>query len=355
MVGMRPPEGSRMRRTIATLSVATLLTVTTAAPIGVAADPSTLAHLSTPGGVTVDREGNVWVASYAGTSSLLTAYEPDGELLHEVFFGDAVSAIGEGTALATDPDSGALVMLSDQGTIHAIDPATARIEPWLDLRSLRIDTSAVFDISSGVVSELGGLVIPSASFYGDLAIWRHDGVMDLFVSGNSVAIPFVLRVRLGDEGIVSARVLVASLASAAPNTNEPRGVAVTPDGAVLTVLPMLGAEDIGVLDHAIAFAGDLDERAGGSPRRVLDDQPFTSWGLAAGASGRFYAAIGSSSPIWCEAVPAVVIIEPDLATTKCLPAGLDLFDTPRDVAVAPDEATTTMVMQDSGAVVTLPT
>lgn len=285
-----------------------------------AAGPSTVAaqegpflftdQLSTPVGVTVSQDGTVWVASDATFNVVLTAFAPDGTPLGQLPFGD-FSSIGAGTAMATDPATGLIWMLSSTGDVHLLDPSTGEVELIANLRQLAIDTSTIYDLASETYGSQGGTVVPSAADYGDLALLRRGDQLDVFITGNSVAIPFVMRLRIENDQLVSASGVATSLATAAGANNLPRGIAVNNEGVVLTALPFLGAVGSEMYDRAVAFSANFPDGEGFELQIVLDGDDFTSYGLDAHPDGYFVAAVGlgvragaNRSRRWCSSRPS---------------------------------------------------
>jgi hypothetical protein len=318
------------------------------APAMAADPPIVIAQLTVPTAITLDLDGDVWLASDNVVSALLTEHSPDGQLLRRFEYGNMAS-IGEGSSLITDPVNGNILELADDGRIDIVSPLDGSRTPWFALRDLDVDDSAAFDLVSGTTGQVGSIILTQAASYGDLALWRHDDKVEVFATGVYGTAPFVLRVTFGPSGLESSRLLAVSLGATVPLENLPRGLAVDPSGRVFTVLPRearYGGEDV---DRAVVFGGLFDQGIGEPPTVILDDGSFSSLGLASDASGAFYGVPGGSSPGPCTTVPAVVRVDPALAGFSCVPVG-SLLAEPVDLAVTPDGATAYVAMSGSGEV-----
>jgi DNA-binding beta-propeller fold protein YncE len=320
------------RRLVALMLVIGLLPVAVSA----ANEPVMLSGgLSIPVGLAMDADGDLWVASDNLTSALLTELDPDGRVLQQIPYG-TIASIGAGTALALDPGTGLIWVMGSAGDIQLLDPATGTLTPALDLRALPVETDDIYELASGSVGSAGGTVLPETAFYGDLALLRRGETLDVLVTGVSVVIPFVLRITIEGTEIVSARVVIASLATTAPVNNLARGIAVNDRGTVVTALPDLGARGAGNTDRLIAFELDDDVSAETPPRVLLDGANFTTTGMTAGADGTFYAAVGTTGPGLCTTFPAVVTIDAALGRASCTAFPGGTVSQPEDVSVSPD-------------------
>jgi hypothetical protein len=251
-------------------------------------------------------------------NSIVSKYAPSGSLLGSVRTGGITSFAGY---LARDPVYGNIWELKSDGTILAINPSTGASGTILRLRSLQVDTSSIFDLATRRVSNFGGLIQPQSANYGDLAIVQRNGVRYIFIAGLSSAntFPFVMRLRIQGNTIVEAKVVASSRASTAGSVNLTRGVAVNPQGTVLTTLPTATSSS-GTFDVPVAFGADYNPRtgAGGSPRVVLNGIDLASQGMTTDSAGNFYVATNSvgSAALGTPGVGTLVVIPPALTSVR---------------------------------------
>jgi len=180
--------------------------------------------------------------------------------------------------------SGELWDLLSGGAVLRINPRTGQVQPLVDLRSMPVDTGHVFDLASGTVGPFTGM-LPQNSIYGDIALLRRGGRLDVFISGVSVAFPFILRIRI-ENGRVAATVVAASRASGAGYGSGPRGVAVSPQGLVLTTLPTRYLNEEEIMDRMVAFSADYSEGQAPAPTAISREQLFSA-GMDADGAGKF--------------------------------------------------------------------
>jgi len=258
-----------------------------------------------PTGITVDPQGNVWVISGGAFQNRILKFTAEGELLGEAeldYF-----AIGH---IAVDPQTGWMWHLWNTGELSLIDPDTGVSTLALNLKQMNVEVDQVYDMETGIIQDFGSLLLPGAvqTTYGDIALFRRGKQLDLLISGVSVAHPFIMRLRIVDNQVKSAKVIVSSLSSGAPLNNLPRGVAVSPRGTVLTALPREGTDQL-IIDHAVTFSVDFPEKltAANLPRILFtglrnysqDGADFTGIGMAADAKGNFYIATGQYGTSLC--------------------------------------------------------
>lgn len=258
---------------------------------------------------------NLWVTSDATNHALLTKISPsDGRV--DIPYGDITSheAIGQ---LAKQPGSIYIWMLTQSGNIVALD--TTAPTGWLpvaNLKAMPVDTNAMYDVATGRVHNGNGVVNASIASYGDIALLQRDTFFDAFITGESLGFPFVarLRWRTSDASFQGAKVVAYS--SQTTSLRNVRGVAVSPQGTVLTILPLLESLPI---DRAVYFHADFPEGGGSSPvfldRRIGN---FTASGMTADAAGWFYAPAYTGT---CGETPsyALLALNPDFTGGVCYP------------------------------------
>ncbi|MGH9944727.1 MAG: pre-peptidase C-terminal domain-containing protein, partial [Pyrinomonadaceae bacterium] len=301
--------------------------------------PTIFAQLLTPVGAALDSSGNIFVSSDAVNSTLITKFAPNGTVLAQIPIGNFLS-VGSIGHLDTDPATGLIWDLLPTGEVGLINPTSGQITPAFDLRQITADTSAIYDIASGRVDGFGGLINTRSANYGDIALWRRNNQLDVFVAGNSVAFPFVMRIPISSTGQPGTpRVLISSRQSAALNGNNlTRGVAVNSQGLVLTTLPLDGLPSLPV-DRAVAFSADFSQGQGLPPTVLFNGQDFTSRGMTVDAAGNFYVATGQNGNSFCGigGSGALVVIPSALNNAFCHPLNVTIANS-RDVAVRPDGA-----------------
>ncbi len=180
------------------MSVLVTLTVLVWGGIGPAmAQPTIIAQLSLPSGITTDADGNVFVHSDALTTTALTQFAPDSTRLRSIALGGINVSEFVGSRLATDPTRNIILLLSPQGRILRIDPATLQVVDFFDLRLFaNLVFPNVYDILRRAFRPLP-LGFPR---YGDIAVGRSNTVqLELFVTGITGAaggFPFIMRLRV---------------------------------------------------------------------------------------------------------------------------------------------------------------
>ncbi len=311
-----------------------------AAPASAQIRPAVFAYLNVPLGVGVDDQSNVFVVSDRFFALLLTRFAPNGTVTGEVSFSGLDSAVTLGT-MAFDSELGVFWNLWPNGQVAFINSQNGQISPAMDIRQLNIDTSSVYDIETGMIRNFGDLIIPKNSFYGDIAVLRRGEQIDVLVSALSVSVPFVMRIRIVGDQVISAKALVSSLSTTAPNSNEPRGVAISPNGTVLTALPRQGLGLV-IYDKAVTFSVDFPEkpdaaslprvRFTGSPDFVGGEVDFTGNGMTSDSQGNFYVATGTLGSSLCGGSGELMIINPSFSRLNCSQIGGVLTNS-RDVAV----------------------
>lgn len=268
-------------------------------------NPIQLATLSIPTGIATDAQGNVFVISTSAFKNYLVKIDPDGEVLAT----SELDYFAQGH-IVFDPQTRWLWHLWSTGEIALSDPTTGVSKLALNLKQMNIEVDQVYDIETGIIQDFGALLLPDAAqtTYGDIALLRRGKQLDLLISGVSIAHPFVLRLRIVENQVKSAKVIVSSLSSGAPLNNLPRGVAVSLRGTVLTAFPREGTDQL-IIDHAVTFSVDFPEKpiAANLPRILFtslrnysqDGADFTATGMAADAKGNFYIATGQTGTSLC--------------------------------------------------------
>lgn len=278
-----------------------------------------------PDGICVDGSGNVYVTSVNPDNvfqEYLTKYSVQGVVQDRAVF--------ENTGrVEYNSHEGKFWMLSAL-QFYRIDPGEMVAEPFLSLETLEIDNDQIYDIAIGM--PFMSNINPNAAFYGDFALYDHGESYDVFVAGFYQAWHFILRLRFVDESVQSAKIIVTSGASLAPEDNGPHGVAVNDAGVVLTTLGWAG--DATNTDQPVTFSADYPENSNNPPDYLFDEyQSFTSRGIATDQNDQFYVATG-----WVGGGTAgggnscIIVLPPELDTTFVY-AMESIYANPRDVCV----------------------
>ncbi len=327
---------------VTVMSVLVTLTVLVWGSIGPAmAQPTICAQLSLPSGITTDADGNVFVHSDAPAATRLTKFAPNCTPLRRVPVGGFDPTEFVGSRLATNPTRNIILLLSPQGRILGIDPATLQGGDFIDLRSFanRVFPN-VYDI---LRREFRSLPLGSP-LYGDIAVGRSNTAqLDLFVTGLTGAaggFPFIMRIQANFQtNMFALRVMVTSQGTTAGSVNRSPGLAVNVDDVVLTTLPF--PTGVGFANGLVRFQADFTENLNnpaGFPQfiwqNVLPD--FTSVGMSTDEAGNFYIATGVVGISACGAggSGALVFIPRTLGSFTCIPSQAVLARS-EDTAVSP--------------------
>lgn len=328
-----------------------LFLITVLCLFGTAAEAQTgpsvfIDRLKVASGVTTDLNGNVIVVSDNVDSLLISKYSPSGSLIRRVTLGDFFS-YDILDSLATDPVSGNIYGLGSNGDVRLINPSTLSSSRIFNIKNLNANTSTIYDVASHTVGPQAGLILPRASqtSYGDIAISRRNGKLNLYVSGISTAFPFIMRIPMVNGQPGTPDVIIASLASAAPADNQPRGVAVNRDGWLLTTLP-INISATTIVDFPYTFHEDVPPDQGGilgihHAWLFYPSDWVTSRGMATDLLGKFYVATGG---IGAPCGVAGVLIFTELDGGICMPLNNQTSARPADFAVSPDGTTAYMAV-----------
>ncbi len=287
--------------------------------------------LSLANGVTTDAAGNVFVSSVAGGLPVVTKFAPNGAGVYQI----QTTGIAA-TKLAYDASSNRVIALEESGFLTVFDANTGQITGSGNVKQFPIDTSAIVDISSGLINNFGGLIQPNFSSFGDVAVLNGQEFTDLYISAISQVFPYVIRLRFLANGGFDGDVLVSSRASAAPTDNIAPGIAVNSQGVVLTTLPIAGNAGTFNVTVALPFDWDGQQRTGSFvPQVVLNGAAVSSRGITADRSGNFYigtSAIGASFDGGSGS--GIVVLTPNAQFSNFISFNQSLARVP-DVAVSP--------------------
>lgn len=312
-------------------------------------DGAIFAHLDGPIGITTDRLGNVFTISDATLSSLLTKFAPNGQELLKTTVSVQPASLGQ---LTTDMTFGYIWHLWRNGLIIVYHPDTLQAVGAVDISSMPFDATRVYDIATGTVRDMSGAILSFQANYGDIAVWIRDvqaQIYDIYVSGISVGTPFVAQVRVTPQRS-AIRVLASSSGSSAPDNNLPRGLAINPQGLVLTTLALAGLGD-----RLTAFSVDFPDNVNAlRPTIVFNEVAVASRGMTADQNGNFYVATSMIGIPACgiDSSGATLILSADLQQGSCLAFGSVLMQT-WDIAVNP-EVTKAYITTGNGDIYSLP-
>ncbi|MDH3598197.1 MAG: hypothetical protein OEU26_01005 [Candidatus Tectomicrobia bacterium] len=304
-------------------------------------------QLTMPEGLAADLQGRVVAHSSGASSTVLTQFTPEGAASIQAPVGipgpiDSLRFMG--SQLDTDPVSGRIYLLSPNGDVLAIAPDTLQeISTRISIRSLDVDTSAVFDVSEDSFNPFN---LTSETLYGDIAVF-HSQVgnapekLELFLTGLSDDFPFVLRLRLDPAAgnVLSARVVLTSTAPAPDSLSFPRGIAVNTLGMALTTLPVSTVDAvIGCPDAVVAFMHDFSDDEINLPEVLSASDGIPSWGMTTDANDNFYLATGGVNNMAClqSGVGALVFVPFPLEPFTFFITPITVF--PASVSRPPDVA-----------------
>lgn len=255
--------------------------------------------------------------------------------------------------LAMDDVDGVLWAQETSGMLYGVNPATMKATPVVNLNTRWSATEPALDILKRQQVNL----VMARPRYGDISIHSVDqGDLDILISGQATpgGDPFVARLRVRQQSQSTADLLVASIPlpdiiTPPPLDAQPPGLAVAPDGTILTDLPKNVSGGISPF-YLAGLNVDYPESGVGSPQFVqaADNSQVYSVGMAASSvpGGGFYVATVANGTGY-GAGPAILHVDPSLGEVD---RAIDLSSyglgvtAPRDVAVGPGDSTLYVVM-----------
>ena len=287
---------------------------------------SLFAESNIPQGICIDKNNNVYVSSVDPNNpfqNLITKYSREGNKLKE----NIVNLFGY---LEYDPVTNKIWLLDNQ-QFYLVDPADLTISSYLDISEHNADVDNIYDMATD--SKFPMYINAGGAKYQDFDLYRNGNRLDVFVAGFHQAWQFILRIRIINETVQSAKVVIASGSSLSPEDSSPHGVAVNSNGVVLTTLGWTGK--VTNVDRGVVFSADFPEDQS-QPIFLFDEyQTFGSRGMTCDNNDNFYVATG-----WCGSGVAgggessIIFIPASLAKTYSY-AFQSLYANPRDIVFNP--------------------
>jgi hypothetical protein len=305
--------------------------------------------LTSPQGVAFDSSGNLYVSGLVSFTSLPGIPPSEPAIIKFASDGTVVGQVRAGLFSAPKlefvPEIGALFALSEDGLFQSFNSNTLNSLGSFDLNDISTDTSAIYDIVTGQISNFGGAINTQLASFGDFDIRVAGDITQVFIAGYSQAqaFPFVLRLEFQNNvGLTEAKVILASSADAlsigkqTPRLN--RGIAVNAQGVVLTSLPLPATS--APIDVPIAIGADFDAQDGlsqGEVPAILNQVDVYSQGITTDTAGNFYIATNSvgSGTLGVPGEGALIVLSADL-TQFVFAQGIGVpLSSFRDVAINP--------------------
>ena len=320
---------------------------------------------SIPGlaGVTVDTAGDIFV-SYNSTpersstpQESIAEFDLNYDLVDATLFTESgTSAVAGDLTLVTASDSlptvavGDILELQPNGQLFDFSPGNATSPPAYDnLAGYTPSDSNVYDIQTSSYINLsdpptGSPVDLADATFGDFGV---DG-NSLVVSAEANDWDFVMRVTYSPEGPGTATILVASPASDGLSAS-PGGVAVDPQGTVLTTLPYVPSESTTAIHVPVGFNLFFDQGNTPTPYMPalgLGTVPnIDSSGITVDGEDNFILAV-TSSPLYGGG-PGVAHINSSLTAFLADPTGPS-SSIPQGIAYQEVDGTNYLVLTDPG-------
>ena len=301
------------------------------------------------GGLEFDQSENLYVQWDATLNYAITLFNTAGDDLATVPVGGLTIDSFDGK-MARIPGTDDVLFLSRSGIIFRFGP-DLQPQPFINLLGLYNQPATAYEINRAAPAPF----VTGNPNWGDIAIHQPDPDSLLIylsaTTGASGAFPFITRIALRFSTNEINTIIVAwSQGSNAGGFNQARGLAVNPQGIVLTTLPF-GARTpigspIGILDSPVAFTVAFPEIATAEtvPRFVFrdaDGQPevLGSVGMGTDLAGNFYIASGVVGTPICGtpgSSSGLIFLGADLSVPAqpCTPLP-SILDRSTDVTVGP--------------------
>lgn len=337
--------------------------------------PEVFLDLRQPVGIEVNIRDNVYVQWDNLRTFVLSVFRPDRTEITSVPVGNFLPGSFQGRMVRL-PDTETVLLMSGNGVLFAFDPG---------LQPVVVADLSVYNFSPAnniynVATDSAGNFATGVIDWGDIAAFKTpEGQYLVYISattGTAGDFPFVLRltIDLAQEQVLAVDPIVWSSGTTAGAIGAPSGIAVNPQGTVLTGFPVpvpfrpgdpLPSPEPGnpngragfiesLVTFDVRFPEIFDLQT--APRFILTNpatrtgiQDLASVGMASDAAGNFYVATGviGSSACGAGGSSALVVLPPDLdpAGSLCqpLPAVIALSS---DVAVSPLRFTTYLTLSN---------
>jgi hypothetical protein len=290
-----------------------------------------------PEAICTDNAGNVIVSSVDPDNvfqDLLTKFSSKASILKRI-------NLPETGRMKYDNIMKKIWMLIDK-QFYLLDPADFSLSLFFDITDLSINTDQIYDIS--IELPFPSFLDPKNAIYCDFDFLYRGDQIDLFAAGFYQAWHFILRIRLNNQAVESAAVIVTSGATLSPHDNSPHGIAVNSQGIVLTTLGWPG--EIAHSDQPVYFGIDYPEDQSQPPVYLFDAyQSFSSRGMTTDEHGNFYVASGWGGGGGAAGGSSCLIFVPASLDTVFTFSFQSLYANPRDVTL--DEENGFMYITDS--------
>lgn len=249
------------------------------------------ARLSIPNGIGVDASNNVHVGSDHLSGKLITKFDRNGRARQQVRVGNFYS-FGYDIRMDLIPSLRTFFGVFPNGDIAVMDPSNNNIRKIGNLKQMRVNTSGMYDVNLGRFRRVAN-VLPSASqtLYGDVAVHERGNNLYVYITGQTVHFPFVIRLRYYKYAFREAKVIVASSGADRNTSGIPAGIAVNKSGIVLTTMAYARTVSSPGIDAAVSFDYNFTSRRG-KPQFILNRRGIVSTGMTADRYGNFYIMTG---------------------------------------------------------------
>jgi hypothetical protein len=257
-------------------------------------------------GVTIDPSGDIF-ASYTPFLQEQDVVEiPDlGGFEQTVFSTTGPQAVPGALVAAGSPaalpntQTSEIFELLPSGQLEVFDPTAGTSSQYDDLTKYVPNATHVYDVQTGSFVNLASTIALSGATYGDFGIDQNS----LVVSADSNNWDFVMRLTYGGQGQGQGGVATVLAASPVPagSSPAPGGVAVDPQGTVLTTLPYVPGGSNAPIHVAVGFNLLYDQGSQNTPAPFLPLLGLTalpdidSSGITVDGQDNFILAMRSSS------------------------------------------------------------
>ena len=204
----------------------------------------------------------------------------------------ALTAVGSTPALPSIT-ANEILELQPNGQLFVFDPSSGASSQYDDLPNYTLNATSVYDVQTAQQTNLTGQISLTGATFGGFGI---DG-NSLVVAAESNDWDFVFRLTYGSSGTVATALVASPIIDG--HSTTPEGVAVNPQGTVLTTMPYVSAGSSTEGDVAVGFSLFYD--TGESPAPYVPTLGLTSvpdiaaGGIALDSENNFILATTNSS------------------------------------------------------------